>query len=71
MQGQTVSKTRITRWDDLNDALRNADLAAAKALLKVETKSVNPRKQFVLRIHSRINKLRAEQERKNLLRNLK
>jgi hypothetical protein len=65
MQGQTVSKTRITRWDDLNDALRNADLSVAEALLKVET-----RKQFVLRIHSRINKLRAEQERKTLLRNL-
>lgn len=66
-----MSKTRITRWDDLNDALRNADLSTAEELLKVETKSVNPRKQFVLRIHSRINKLRAEQERKNLLRNIK
>jgi hypothetical protein len=66
-----VNKTRITRWDDLNAALMEADLPTAEAMLKVEAKSANPRKQFVLRIHSRINKLRAGGERKQLLRGFK
>jgi hypothetical protein len=48
-----------------------ADLLTAQAMLVIETKSKNPRKQFVLRIHSRINKLRADGERKNLLKGLK
>lgn len=56
----------LKTWVGLNEALMGGDLALAERLLAAEKKG-KARKQFMLRIHSRINKLRAEGERAELL----
>lgn len=56
----------LATWIDLNAALMGGDLALAERLLAEEKKG-KQRKQFMLRIHSRINKLRAEAERAELV----
>ena len=55
----------LQSWLALNDVLRDADEPACQALLKEELKG-RKRKQFIKRIHSRLNKVRADRERMEL-----
>jgi hypothetical protein len=57
----------LATWIALNEALMGGDLALAERLLKEESKG-KKRKMFLLRIHSRINKLRAADERATLMK---
>lgn len=63
---QQKPSPELATWIDLNAALMGGDLALAERLLAEEKKG-KQRKQFMLRIHSRINKLRAEAERAELV----
>ncbi len=56
----------LATWIDLNAALMEGDLETAEKLLAEERKNKR-RKQFMLRIHSRICKLRNEVERQQLI----
>lgn len=60
-----VSNPALVTWLALNDSLRNADESACEVLLKEELKG-RKRKQFLRRIHSRLNKARADRERAEL-----
>lgn len=55
----------LTTWTKLNDVLRDADEATCRKLVEAEMKG-EKRVQYVLRIHSRINKVRAARERLEL-----
>ena len=55
----------LQTWIGLNDALRRADEATCQDLLKAELAGRN-RETFKKRIHSRLNKVRADRERKEL-----
>lgn len=57
----------LQTWIALNDALRDADEAACERLLRKEMRG-RRRKRFVLRIHSRLNRVRAHAERQRLLK---
>lgn len=56
-----------SEWMILNDTLRSCDLLTAEKMLDEEIMSKH-RKQFMLRIHSRVNVLRAAAEREELIR---
>jgi hypothetical protein len=58
----------LESWIGLNETLKACDEGAAKQLLEAETNG-RARRQFLLRIHSRLNKLRAQRERQELLSN--
>ena len=60
-----VNNPALLSWLALNDALREADEKVCESLLKEELKG-RKRKQFVKRIHSRLNKVRADRERVEL-----
>ena len=60
-----ASSPALSSWTALNDAMREADEALCQLLLKEELKG-RKRKQFVLRIHSRLNRVRADRERLEL-----
>ena len=64
-----VTNLKITEtlasWPALNTALRDADAATCEALLKAELAG-RRRKRFLLRIHSRLNRMRAGAERLTL-----
>lgn len=60
-----VSNPSLRSWVALNDTVRDADEKTCRALLEEELKG-RRRKQFIARIHSRINKVRAERERAEL-----
>jgi hypothetical protein len=60
-----VPNPALQSWLALNDVLRDADEPACQALLKEELKG-RKRKQFIKRIHSRLNKVRADRERMEL-----
>lgn len=64
-----MAKTQLEfdAWDDLNAALMKADRKTAEGMLDAERKG-RQRKMFLLRIHSRINKLRAHAERQELIK---
>lgn len=66
MKTKDLQPPELKTWVGLNEALMGGDLALAERLLTAEKKG-KARKQFLLRIHSRINKLRAEGERAELL----
>lgn len=59
---KTIKTPELRSWISLNDKLRGADEMMCQALLKEELKGRN-RKAFVKRIHSRLNKVRADRER--------
>jgi len=59
-------ETPLQSWAGLNEAMQVCDEETAKALLEREKKG-RRRKQFMLRIHSRINKLRADREREEIM----
>lgn len=52
-------------WKVLNDFLRTCDEKGAQKKLREEQKGPQ-RETFLLRIHSRLNKLRADRERNEL-----
>lgn len=58
----------LSSWISLNDAIMSANEADCQQLLKAEldVKTGKRRKQFVFRIHSRLNKVRADREREEL-----
>lgn len=56
-----------TAWTDLNEILLQSNLETSTKLLEAE-RTGRRRKQFMLRIHSRINKLRAADEREKLIK---
>lgn len=58
-------KNPLDTWDGLNDTIRDAGELACILLLKEELKGKR-RSQYVLRIHSRLNRMRADRERKEL-----
>ena len=60
-----VTNPALQTWLTLNDALRDADEDICQKLLKEELKG-RKRKQFIKRIHSRLNKVRADRERAEL-----
>lgn len=55
----------LKSWMLLNDDLRGADEERCQMLLNAELAD-KKRRQFVMRIHSRLNKVRADRERKDL-----
>jgi hypothetical protein len=57
-----VHNPALRSWIALNDALRGADEATCQKLLD-EERGGRERKQFIKRIHSRLNKARADRER--------
>lgn len=61
-----VTDGALRTWVALNDELREADEATCHRLLKAERKG-RKRKQFLKRIHSRLNKARADRERTELM----
>ncbi len=55
-------------WNELNDAITSvSDLDRLNEFLNAELARAAPRQQFLLRIHSRMNKVRAQHERLALL----
>jgi hypothetical protein len=60
-----VTNPALQSWLALNDILRDADEPVCQVLLKEELKG-RKRKQFIKRIHSRLNKVRADRERLEL-----
>jgi hypothetical protein len=58
------------KWTQLNEQLMVADEESCQAMLKDELKN-GKRVQFALRIHSRLNKLRAHRERDDIKAALK
>jgi hypothetical protein len=63
---KAVTNPALQSWVSLNDTVMNlTDEDELKKLLREELKG-RKRKKFVERIHSRINKLRAEREREEL-----
>lgn len=61
--------TKFKTWASLNAAMQTATEDECKVYLKDEVRA--GRKIFVLRVHSRLNKLRAHRERKELLAKIK
>lgn len=53
------------KWKKLNDLLRDADEAVCKKMLADE-QAGEKRPTYIKRIHSRLNKVRADRERKEL-----
>jgi len=62
-----VSSKHLSTWISLNEFLMTATQKQAEDLLSQELVGKR-RKQFVFRIHSRINKVRADNERQELLK---
>ena len=60
-----ITDPALASWDALNAAVMQMDEKQAQALLKKELAG-RKRTMFVKRIHSRINKLRADRERAEL-----
>ena len=60
----------LDTWVSLNTAITTANEAACAKLMALEMQG-RRRKMFLLRIHSRMNKLRAHRERKALIAGLR
>lgn len=60
-----IENPALQTWIALNDELRDADEDLCQRLLDEELAG-RKRKQFIKRIHSRLNKVRADRERKEL-----
>lgn len=59
-------------WNELNQQiLKMNDQDELAGLLDEEAKKASPRKQIMLRIHSRLNKIRAHAERAALMKDTK
>lgn len=66
VEKKKINNPTLRSWTALNDFLRDCSQQAAERLLKEELDG-RQRKQFLSRIHSRINKTRADKERAELL----
>lgn len=64
---EPISNKSLASWVALNDAIREADEATCQKLLS-EERAGRKRKQFIKRIHSRLNKVRADRERAELVK---
>ncbi len=62
-----IDVSALGSWIELNDYLRSADEEQCQSLIKIELKGSN-RPTFLRRIHSRMNKVRADRERKELVK---
>lgn len=62
-----ITNPTLVSWVALNKVVRKADEATCQQLLDEELKG-RCRMQFLMRIHSRLNKVRADRERKELKR---
>ncbi len=60
-----IDNPALQSWIALNAALRGASEAHCQVLLQEELRG-RKRKQFIRRIHSRLNKARADRERTDL-----
>lgn len=60
-----VKSESLKSWNNLNEAMRNADEKLCAKLMAEERKG-RRRKEFMLRIHSRLNKVRADREREEI-----
>lgn len=60
-----ITNPALESWINLNEELQTCDELTAASLLAEELAG-RRRKQFMLRIHSRFNKLRADRERDEL-----
>ena len=60
-----VENPSLQTWMILNESLKNADEAKCRKLLADELAG-RKRRQFIRRIHSRLNKARADKERQDL-----
>lgn len=65
MKKPDIEVPALRTWIALNDKLRNADEEQCRFLLDAELVG-RKRQQFIKRIHSRLNKVRADRERKEL-----
>lgn len=63
-------KSPLSSWMALNAALLTMDEEGCKRLIKEEQKGRN-RRRVVLRIHARLNKVRAHREREALAQKAK
>lgn len=61
-----AQSTKNLSWKDLNALLADAEEKDCQQLLASEKKGAR-RKQYMLRIHSRLNKVRADRERDELI----
>lgn len=64
--GDEQNLAEFKSWDNLNEVLMSSNEDHCIKLLDIERKG-RARPTFIRRIHSRINKLRADRERKELL----
>jgi hypothetical protein len=64
-----VNNPKLKTWNSLNEALMTANEELCRDLLKEEGEGKN-RPTFKKRIHSRLNKVRADRERLELVKNL-
>ncbi len=60
----------LRSWTALNNVVRTADEKTCNQLMEEELKG-QKRRMFVMRIHSRMNKIRADRERSELRERLK
>jgi hypothetical protein len=65
MAKKEITNPALETWIALNDALRDADEKLCQELLDEELAG-RQRQQFIRRIHSRLNKARADKEREDL-----
>lgn len=63
---EPIENKELSTWDNLNEAVMKADEEKCYSLIE-EEKRGRCRKMFLLRIHSRLNKIRADRERKELV----
>ena len=66
MKREEVINSALRTWADLNDYMRLANEEQCREILEME-KNGKARKQFIRRIHCRLNKVRAARERAELL----
>ena len=65
MYKKEIKNAYLVSWEALNSAMQWADEALCKSLLREEMKG-RARPSFMSRIHSRLNKVRADRERAEL-----
>lgn len=65
-RNKSTGSPALDSWNGLNEILMDITEKECITLLKVEQKNLN-RPTFVKRIHSRINRMRAERERAELM----
>lgn len=66
MAKRAIVNPALTTWDNLNEFVMETDDESALQKLLKEELAGRKRAQFVKRIHSRLNKVRADRERAEL-----